>query len=40
MKLTNEGGIVGIEVVDATSNRAFVWNGHRFVPLGKPRKGQ
>jgi len=38
IKLTNEGGIAGIEVFDHASVRLFVWNGRRFALKGKSRK--
>ena len=38
VRLPNEGGIAGIDVVDAGGVRAFVWNGRRFAPLTNPRR--
>lgn len=32
VRLTNDGGVVGIEVNYRTSNRFFKWNGAHFVP--------
>ncbi len=40
IKLTNDGGIAGIEVFDDGGVRWFVWNGRRFVAKGKSRKGR
>lgn len=34
LKLTNDGGVAGIEVVEAGGIRTFLWNGRRFAPLG------
>lgn len=34
LKLTNDGGIAGIEVVETAGIKAFQWNGRRFAPLG------
>jgi hypothetical protein len=31
IKLTNAGGIAGIEVIDDAGVRSFAWNGRRFV---------
>ena len=38
LKLTNEGGIAGIEVMDDTVIRLFAWNGRRFVAKTQSRK--
>ena len=38
IKLTNEGGIAGIEVIVDAGVRSFVWNGRRFVAKGTSRK--
>lgn len=38
VKLRNEGGIAGIEVISDAGVRSFVWNGRRFVAEGKSRK--
>ena len=37
IKLTNEGGIAGIEVFDDAGVRLFIWNGRRFVAKGRSR---
>ena len=38
-RLTNDGGIAGIEVVHGASKKSFRWNGRRFVPAGTGRNG-
>jgi hypothetical protein len=38
IKLTNEGGVAGIEVFDDAGVRQLVWNGSRFVAKRKLRK--
>lgn len=38
IKLTNEGGVAGIEVFEDAGVRRFVWNGGRFVAQRKSRR--
>lgn len=38
IRLTNYGGIAGIEVEGRNGVMAFVWNGHRFAPIGNSRR--
>lgn len=38
VRLTNEGGVAGLELFDAGGVSTLTWNGHRFVPSKKPRK--
>lgn len=38
IKLTNDGGIAGLEVIHDGAGQAFVWNGRRFVPAQKRQR--
>lgn len=40
IKLTNEGGIAGIEVFDDVGTRSYMWNGRHFVAKRSSGKGR
>lgn len=40
IKLTNDGGTAGIEVVTDAGVRRYAWNGRRFVANGKSREAR
>lgn len=39
VRLTNDGGVVGIEVSHGASKKSFRWNGRSFAPAGTMRNG-
>lgn len=39
LKMTDAGGVAGIEVVANASRRFLRWDGHRFVPVGRLGNG-
>lgn len=39
VRLTNESGVVGIEVSQGGSNKLFRWNGRSFAPAGTVKNG-
>lgn len=39
LRLTNDGGVAGIEVSHGVSKKLFRWSGRRFVPAGTGRNG-
>lgn len=38
LKLTSDGGIAEIEIINGGGARTFLWNGRRFAPTGHFRK--